>query len=101
MKIIINESRLEKLALNYIKKQLGEYVPSNDNNWVGLFYKDGEGVAGIFDNNLYVSNELYNMINKMFDLGWIQNHKLFRIASTDLSGIETDRVINIEKIYLE
>ena len=103
MKIIINESRLEKLVLNYIKKQLGEYHPNDDKNitWDGLFYKGGEAVAGIFNSNLYILNKVDYEISTMFDLNWTIIYKLMRMASEDLSGIEIDRIINIEKIYLE
>ena len=105
MKIIINESRLEKLVLNYIKKQLGEYVPNedeyDDTNWDGLFYKGGEAVAAIFNSNLYILKKVDYEISTMFDLDWSITYKLMRMASEDLSGIEIDRVINIDKIYLE
>ena len=104
MKIIISESRLEKLSLNYIKKQLGEFHPIEDGTiWKGTFIKDGSVVCKIsvrktmmsIDYNIHIDNRITMSCKNMFDLSYNKVDNLTIQAVKDLTGFEADAVFTL------
>jgi hypothetical protein len=100
MKIIINESRLEKLALNYIKKELGEYTRDYGGKWEGLFIKDGEVVAGTTYMEISILDRVYYQFKNMFGIERSQVRSLIERAATELSGNEYIGIFVVEEIHV-
>jgi hypothetical protein len=103
MKIIISESRLEKLALNYIKKQLGEFHPIEDGTiWKGKFIKDGYVVCKISVRKgmsifylIHIDNRITMSCKNMFDLSFNIIDNLTIQAVKDITGVEADAVFTL------
>jgi hypothetical protein len=80
MKAIINESRLSQIMGSFIKKELGEFVPSSGDihpHYVGGFFSDVEDdapIAFIINNNndlinmLYVREDLFKTLVNIFSV---------------------------------
>jgi hypothetical protein len=103
MKIIISESRLEKLALNYIKKELGEFHPILDSAvWVGEFIKYGSVVCKISVRKgvttfymIHIDNQITMSSKNMFDLSFNIIDNLTIQAVKDITGVEADAVFTL------
>jgi hypothetical protein len=90
MKILINESRLETLAKNYMKSRLGKYTPTDKlTQWDGFFYSDGEVVAKTSDEqHLYLLESLFETCKSMFGLSTVAARNLFLEVAHDISGVK-------------
>jgi hypothetical protein len=96
MKIIISESRIEKLALNYIKKQLGEYttdvidLPNNGQYqpqfYDGGFIKNGEVTAATDNDDVYIDYFIYVNFFKMINIEPDYGESIIMQAMFDLSN---------------
>ena len=103
MKVIINESRIEKLALNYIKKQLGEFHPILDSAvWVGEFIKDGSVVCKLSVRKgvttfymIHIDNQITMSCKNMFDIPYNKVDNLTIQAIKDIIGVEADAVFTL------
>lgn len=70
MKMVITESRVESVALKYMKNELGEFQPTTESN--GLFIKDGSVTAGIYEYDIHILDDIYYPFKSMFDFQWIK-----------------------------
>jgi hypothetical protein len=86
MKIIIKESRIEEIVLNYIIKELGEYTPITHRNYDGVFKKNGEVVAATWDVDIYIEGNIYKSIKNLFSIKGVQTSVLIRKAATKLTN---------------
>lgn len=93
MKIIIKESRMEKIALRYIKGQLGEYTPyeivlgdgDDQRVWDGGFIKNGDLIAVTDYDDVHILEKVYYSFVYMFNLSTLSADRILKQAMFDLS----------------
>jgi hypothetical protein len=85
MKILINESRLDQIMRSYIKKELGKFIPSSDEEsygYVGGFHIDPQDdipfayirYSSDFKTHLlYIGRPFYNTLKTMFSINTIND----------------------------
>ena len=100
MKIIITESKLEKLAIKWLNDNYGDLVSYRPKKRIDyIFYKKSNEV--IFDINkhsgdVYVSNVIWSFLSNMFGMSyehiekitkeWITNHYHLDVRKTECYG---------------
>lgn len=87
MKIMINESRVERLALKYMKDQLGEYRPNNNESsyWDGEFIKDGEMVGKTMNHSVHILESGYDSCLSMFNLYHTELYDIVKKAASEIA----------------
>ena len=86
MKILIKESRIDEIALNYIIKELGEYTPIKHRSYDGVFKKNGEVVAATWTVDIYIDSSIYKSVRNLFNIGGVKTSNLIRDAATKLTN---------------
>jgi len=100
MKLIITESKLERVAIKWLNDEYGDLVPHRQSkHYEYIFYKKGNEI--IFDINkhsgdVYVSDVIWSTLGRMFGMSyqniqkitkeWITNHYHLDVRKTECYG---------------